>query len=760
MSKPALDRNRFRGALLGLAVGDAVGTTVEFKPPGTFEPVTDMLGGGPFGLPPGAWTDDTSMALCLAESLVECQGFDPVDQLQRYVRWYREGHLSSTGKCFDIGNATRGALQRFERTGEPFPGDADPHAAGNGPLMKLAPVALAYAQHPARAIQRAGESARTTHGAPQAIDASRYFAGLLVSALDGANVSQLLHQGTVEPLPGLWATDPLHPEVAAVATGSFHAKEPPAIRGTGYIVNALEAALWALMKTRAFEDGVLAAVNLGDDADTTAAIYGQLAGALYGADAIPERWLDKLVMRDRIIELADELFALSGTISPDESPATTHHAAPASAAPADPPDLPGDSFWVLEDRLLAGPYPGAPSKTEAKAKLAAFVDAGVTCFVDLTEEGEGPPLQPYSALLRRVARERKTRVTHLRLPIRDINIPTSWQMRAILGAIRLALAEGETVYVHCWGGVGRTGTVVGCLLIEDGVPAAEVLTRLAEMRRHTQRAHRTSPETHEQRTFVENWNRGTLVLDQHAIDRLGLTPVPQDPTPVPTLGEIVASLQTGSPVVIEGPGPGWCVKAVADTGEQLVNIEVLDPEQWETGPPLPAEQQKLIESLGLQREAGAWSRSEHDEDGISGLRRAAELMLAVADQAWGMAPQGALRLDDIPPADAPWEQIAEFAHTFNGYAHFGETWGEQFNAVRERYLETDELPADVDDLRACLFCEFRADRFTWGDDVTLSEANAEGVRHVINNPDFESSPTQRYRRAFLDRLRELLARRS
>ena len=119
-------RDRFRGALLGLAVGDAVGTTVEFKPPGTFEPVRDMVGGGPFDLPAGAWTDDTSMALCLAESLVETRTFDPVDQLQRYVRWYREGHNSSTGTCFDIGNATRAALHRFEQTSEPFPGDAAP----------------------------------------------------------------------------------------------------------------------------------------------------------------------------------------------------------------------------------------------------------------------------------------------------------------------------------------------------------------------------------------------------------------------------------------------------------------------------------------------------------------------------------------------------------------------------------------------------------------------------------------------------------
>ena len=104
---------RYRGYLLGLAVGDAVGTALEFRRPGSFALIADMMGGGPFQLNPGQWTDDTSMALCLAESLIEKQGFDPLDQMQRYVRWWKEGHLSCTGNCFDIGNATRVALQTF-----------------------------------------------------------------------------------------------------------------------------------------------------------------------------------------------------------------------------------------------------------------------------------------------------------------------------------------------------------------------------------------------------------------------------------------------------------------------------------------------------------------------------------------------------------------------------------------------------------------------------------------------------------------------
>src|SRR5262245_10034014 len=153
--------DRFRGCLLGLAVGDAVGTTLEFKPPGTFKPIVDMVGGGPFRLKPGEWTDDTSMTLCLAESLIEKQGFDPVDQLERYVKWHREGHLSSNGRCFDIGNTVRQALARFEKTRDAHSGSIDPRSSGNGSIMRLAPVPLFFAQNPAKAIEMSGESSRT-----------------------------------------------------------------------------------------------------------------------------------------------------------------------------------------------------------------------------------------------------------------------------------------------------------------------------------------------------------------------------------------------------------------------------------------------------------------------------------------------------------------------------------------------------------------------------------------------------------------------
>ena len=190
--------DRYHGALLGLAVGDALGTTLEFRAKGSFEPIDDMVGGGPFGLEPGEWTDDTSMALCLAESLPG-RGFDPHDQMTRYLRWWRDGYWSSTGRCFDIGITVASALRRFEETGDPMAGSTDPHSAGNGSLMRLAPVPLRYAHDPAEAVRLAGESSRTTHGAAEAVDACRYFATLIVAALAGRSKEELLRGSTVVP---------------------------------------------------------------------------------------------------------------------------------------------------------------------------------------------------------------------------------------------------------------------------------------------------------------------------------------------------------------------------------------------------------------------------------------------------------------------------------------------------------------------------------------------------------------------------------
>lgn len=304
---PVTLRDRVRGSLIGLAVGDALGAVVEHERPGTFEPVTDMLGGGRLGRAAGEWTDDTAMALCLAESLVESAGFDAVDQMRRYVRWMREGHLSATGRTAVVGRTSLAAISRFEKTGEVGAAPKDAKSAGNGSLMRLAPVPLFYATDPRAAMDRAAESSRTTHAAHAAVDACRYFAGLIVGALAGASKDELLAP-RYSPVPGYFDTAPLHDEVDEVACGSFHRREPPEIEGAGYVVRTLEAALWAFDSSDEFANGCLLAVNLGGDADTTAAIYGQLAGAHYGVHAIPGGWRMRLARRGTIEELADRLY--------------------------------------------------------------------------------------------------------------------------------------------------------------------------------------------------------------------------------------------------------------------------------------------------------------------------------------------------------------------------------------------------------------------------------------------------------------------
>lgn len=302
--------DRYRGSLLGLAVGDAVGTTLEFKPPGTFTPIKDMVGGGPFQLKPGEWTDDTSMALCLAETLIEKQGFDPVHQLQKYLQWYRQGHLSSTGRCFDIGGTVQQALRRFEDTGEPFCGSIDPLSAGNGSIMRLAPVPLFYAADFEDAIAKAKDSSRTTHGAATAVDACRYLAALIVGAINGISKEELL-ESRYSSISNYWENNPLVEEIDEIATGSFKHRQPPEIKGTGYVVKSLEAALWAFYHSNSFAEGCLLAVNLGDDADTTGAVYGQLAGAFYGEEGIPKSWREKLAKHDLIVSMAEQIFALA-----------------------------------------------------------------------------------------------------------------------------------------------------------------------------------------------------------------------------------------------------------------------------------------------------------------------------------------------------------------------------------------------------------------------------------------------------------------
>jgi ADP-ribosyl-[dinitrogen reductase] hydrolase len=290
-------RDRAVGALMGLAVGDAVGTTLEFKTRDTYPLLTDMVGGGPFRLKPGQWTDDTSMALALAESLITHDPLDPTDLMQRFVSWRDEGAYSCTGTCFDIGITVSGALTKWQRTGDPLGGSTDPQTAGNGSLMRLAPVVLRYWRDRQKLSQAAVLQSQTTHGAAEALSACEGYAEMLADAIEGGSLSEVLRSRD-----GGYAG-----RISAIFNGSWRGKQRDEIASSGYVAHSLEAAIWAVARTADFRSAVLTAANLGGDADTTAAIAGQLAGALYGCSGIPDEWLRRLAWNDRVRSLASRL---------------------------------------------------------------------------------------------------------------------------------------------------------------------------------------------------------------------------------------------------------------------------------------------------------------------------------------------------------------------------------------------------------------------------------------------------------------------
>jgi ADP-ribosylglycohydrolase len=296
-------RERFLGALFGLAVGDALAAATQFKKPGTFAPVGDLLGGGPFDMPRGAWTDDTSMALCLAESLVEAEQFDPRDQVERYGRWQQEGYLSATGQCVGITASTAKALAKAKWRRQVFSGSHDPRHLDPEVLSRVAPAVMFFFANPAEAVDRAGDAARTTCQSPAAVGACRLFGAVLHGALAGKPKSAVLSSPSELCDPAT-----LHASVAGLAGRIGELAESAAPRA-GSVVEVLQAALWAFRTTDNFRDGALRAANLGANSDVAAAVYGQLAGAYFGLGAIPGTWRNSLMGKDVIAGLADRLLA-------------------------------------------------------------------------------------------------------------------------------------------------------------------------------------------------------------------------------------------------------------------------------------------------------------------------------------------------------------------------------------------------------------------------------------------------------------------
>lgn len=295
-------RERFQGALLGLAVGDALAAHTQFRKPGSFAPVGDLLGGGPFDLPRGAWTDDTAMPLLLAESLLERGGFDAHDQVQRYARWQREGYGSATGQCVGIAANVARALATAQYKRQPFAGSHDPEQLDKDALSRVAPVVMFFFADVATAVSRAVEAARITAQAPVVLDCVRLLASMLHLALTGRDKPSILR-----PPRETWFGPSTRPEVIAIYEGSYIVRQPPEITGGGHIVQALEAALWAFHSSDSYREGALLAANLGRDSDVVSAVYGALAGAHHGVSAIPGIWRNSLMKKEVIIDTADRV---------------------------------------------------------------------------------------------------------------------------------------------------------------------------------------------------------------------------------------------------------------------------------------------------------------------------------------------------------------------------------------------------------------------------------------------------------------------
>ncbi len=281
-------RDRVRGMLIGLAAGDALGHAIH-------------------GLPAGAWSDKTAMALCLAESLVSQDGPDAADQVARYCEWQRAGIWSSTGSCVGISAATARALAAAQWSGNPYAGSHDPAHADAEPLARIGPAVAWFHAAPAAAIDAAVNGARVTHQAPLTLDAVRFLAALLAGALSGASKDELL-SADFSPDPAAFDPATLRPPLRELAAGAWRGRRPRRmLRGKLVAVAALESALAAFEGTDGLPQCLEAAVSRPGDAATAAAIAGQVAGAYYGALALPGETRAALARADEIEALADRL---------------------------------------------------------------------------------------------------------------------------------------------------------------------------------------------------------------------------------------------------------------------------------------------------------------------------------------------------------------------------------------------------------------------------------------------------------------------
>ncbi len=483
----ARKKDRITGTLAGAVVGDALGVPVEFQSRDSLrrDPVTDMRGSGTHNQPEGTWSDDSSMTFCLMESILAV-GWDPADQAHRYARWAFDGHWTPHGVTFDIGGTTRAALARF-RDGitPPECGGRGERDNGNGALMRVHPVAIWLAGAPDQMFARALSSASAvTHAHRRSRLASVYYGFYLRELLRGSTPDEALdaaNSAIVRCSRGDSMENEL-PHLERLISGTVRSAPKEEIRSGGYVIDTLEAAIWSLLRSSSYVECVLTAVNLGGDTDTTGTVAGALAGAWFGHGEIPREWPAVLARGKDVASLINRFTRLV----------------------LQPVPFPG-SYWILQGKLLAGEYPRTPSEKESVKKLESLLDAGITTCVDLTEKGEYG-LLGYSELLATLAALREVSCKTVRIPIGDATAPSETTVRHIHSVIRENLTSGNTVYVHCWGGHGRTGTVAGTWLIENELSTREnAIETLAHLRGDMEGGGVPSPETGDQIRVVRRW---------------------------------------------------------------------------------------------------------------------------------------------------------------------------------------------------------------------------------------------------------------
>lgn len=315
------ERERILGGLWGSLVGDALGVPVEFKDRATVQadPVKDMRGYGSHKQPPGTWSDDSSLLLCSADSLVRHE-FDPEDMGKRFLSWYREELWTPHGKVFDVGIATSRALARIASgmRAEVAGGD-DQFSNGNGSLMRIIPVSLRFSADPTqRLLDRVHRASAITHRHPRSKMACGFFTLMVCELLTGHNSIKAFTQtlGTFRSFyePDSWWAVELD-YFQLLLAGDLAQRPESEIDSGGYVLNTLPASLWCLLTTSSFEECVLKAVNLGGDTDTTGCVAGGLAGVCYGLESIPPNWIQTLARRDEVEDLFNRFADLSASVA-------------------------------------------------------------------------------------------------------------------------------------------------------------------------------------------------------------------------------------------------------------------------------------------------------------------------------------------------------------------------------------------------------------------------------------------------------------